>query len=469
MSTFFSRMPNNLTAIQLYTVVSAVIAAGGLVAAVAVQGLGRWEVLVILAAVAVVAEARSMPLTPKLELAVSFIPIVLAGVLFGPAAGGVVGFICMVGDRTGPLARYVTWASNRTIEGMLAGLGAELVMHAIGRSTLLDYLFATLAAGVLYVGWDFTAFLIVARLRGLMTAREAVEQLRAAEGLTIALYTPLTALYAYAYDGAGAIVLAFFAIPLLAAHLSYSLYSRQSQLITELTTTNTRLEEVNRVLRRVNLSFAAAMVRALDARDAYTAGHSAAVAVYSRDIAREMEMGEDDIDLVHLTGLVHDIGKIGVSAEVLQKTSALNDEEWAEMRRHSEIGATILVEVEDYAEVAKIVRSHHERFDGAGYPDGLARDEIPLLARVIAVADAYNAMTSDRPYRNAMPPEVAIQQLLNGRGSQFQAEMVDAFVRVLERESEPYRTGVLADFSLEAMQHSTLAPEPAPVLRDVAA
>ena len=91
------------------------------------------------------------------------------------------------------------------------------------------------------------------------------------------------------------------------------------------------------------------------------------------------------------------------------------------MRRHSEIGANILIEVEDYQEVARIVRSHHERFDGAGYPDGLARDEIPLLARVIAVADAYNAMTTIRPYRSAMAPEVAIQQLVNGRGSQFQA------------------------------------------------
>jgi putative nucleotidyltransferase with HDIG domain len=210
------------------------------------------------------------------------------------------------------------------------------------------------------------------------------------------------------------------------------------------------------------------MVRALDARDAYTAGHSATVAVYSRDIAREMGMDDREVDLVHLTGLVHDIGKIGVRAEVLEKTSALNDTEWAEMRRHSEIGANILIEVEDYQEVARIVRSHHERIDGAGYPDGLARDEIPFLARIIAVADAYNAMTTIRPYRNAMTPEVAIQQLINGRGSQFQADMVDAFVRVLEREPEAYRLGVKPDFSLESMQHPELTPR-APRLRHAAA
>jgi putative nucleotidyltransferase with HDIG domain len=284
----------------------------------------------------------------------------------------------------------------------------------------------------------------------------------------MALYTPLTALYAYAYQGSGAVVLAFIAIPLLAAHLSYSLYARQGQLIDQLTASNSSLEDANRRLRRVNLSFAAAMVRALDARDAYTAGHSATVAVYSRDIAREMGMDDREVNLVHLTGLVHDIGKIGVRAEVLEKTSALNDTEWAEMRRHSEIGANILIEVEDYQEVSRIVRSHHERFDGAGYPDGLARDEIPLLARVIAVADAYNAMTTIRPYRNAMAPEVAIEQLVNGRGSQFQAELVDAFVRVLEREPEAYRLGVKPDFSLESMQHPELTP-PAPRLRPAAA
>jgi len=256
-------------------------------------------------------------------------------------------------------------------------------------------------------------------------------------------------------------VLAFIAIPLLAARLSYSLYARQNQLIAELTESNTSLEDANRRLRRVNLSFAASMVRALDARDAYTAGHSAAVAVYSRDIARELSMADHEVELVHLTGLVHDIGKIGVRAEVLEKTSALNDDEWAEMRRHSEIGASILVEVEDYQDVAAIVRSHHERFDGAGYPDGLARDEIPLLARIIAVADAYNAMTTKRPYRDAMTPDVAIEQLLNGRGSQFQGDLVDAFVRVLEREHETYRLGVKTDFSLESMQHQELAPPPA--------
>ena len=457
----------NLTIIRAYAVSMTVLAACGIVAGLALHGAGRWQVLLILAAAAWLAEGRGMPLN-AIELSVSFIPIVLAAVIYGPAAGGLVGLAGMLGDRRGPIERFAVYASSRAVGGLLGGAAALAVEEAIGRTSLLDVLVATLAAGLAYVTVDLLSTMVIGHLRGIMSPREVWARTRAAETLTMALYTPLTALYAFSYGLAGAWVLAFIAIPLLAAHLSYSLYAKQSQLIDQLTATNIRLEEANQHLRRVNLGFAAAMVRALDSRDAWTAGHSAAVAVYSRDIARQMGMAEHDIEMVHLTGLVHDIGKIGVRAEVLQKTSALNDDEWAEMRRHSEIGANILIEVEGYDEVARIVRSHHERFDGAGYPDGLARDEIPLLARIIAVADAYNAMTSTRPYRNAMAPEVAIQQLLNGRGSQFQADLVDAFVAVLERESDSYRLGLLADFSLESMRHPELSP-PQPALRTAAA
>jgi len=458
---------SNLTIIRAYAVSMTVLAACGIVAGLALHGAGRWQVLLILAAAAWLAEGRGMPLN-AIELSVSFIPIVLAAVIYGPAAGGLVGLAGMLGDRRGPIERFAVYASSRAVGGLLGGAAALAVEEAIGRTSLLDVLVATLAAGLAYVTVDLLSTMVIGHLRGIMSPREVWARTRAAETLTMALYTPLTALYAFSYGLAGAWVLAFIAIPLLAAHLSYSLYAKQSQLIDQLTATNIRLEEANQHLRRVNLGFAAAMVRALDSRDAWTAGHSAAVAVYSRDIARQMGMAEHDIEMVHLTGLVHDIGKIGVRAEVLQKTSALNDDEWAEMRRHSEIGANILIEVEGYDEVARIVRSHHERFDGAGYPDGLARDEIPLLARVIAVADAYNAMTSTRPYRNAMAPEVAIQQLLNGRGSQFQVDLVDAFVAVLERESDSYRLGLLADFSLESMRHPELSP-PQPALRTAAA
>ena len=399
-----------------------------------------------------------MRISAALELTVSFIPMVLAAVLFGPGAGALVGLAAMLGDRHSPRLKWVVYAADRTLAGAAAGMVALAVERSLGSSTLLEVLAATVAAAFVMTCVDAVISAAVGMLRRTMTPAELWRAVRATIILTMTLYTPLTALYAYAYFQAGLIVLAFFAIPLLAAHLSHSLFARQAQLIEDLTAANTRLEAANARLHRINLSFAASMVRVLEARDQYTAGHSLAVAHYARDIAAEVGLPPSEIDLVYRIGLVHDIGKIGLRAEVLQKAAALNDEEWAEMRRHSEIGETILLEVEDYAEVAQIVRSHHERVDGAGYPDGLTRDRIPVLARVIAVADAYNAMTSDRPYRKAMAPQVAITQLVNGRGTQFEPGLVDAFVRVLERESESYRLGVHEDFSLDSLQHQQQLP-----------
>jgi HD-GYP domain-containing protein (c-di-GMP phosphodiesterase class II) len=154
--------------------------------------------------------------------------------------------------------------------------------------------------------------------------------------------------------------------------------------------------------------------------------------------------------LAHLCGLVHDVGKIGLPVGLLEKPGALTLEERRQMERHSEIGERILRNVEDYAEIAAIVRHHHERWDGEGYPDGLSREEIPVLSRIIAVADAYNAMTSDRPYRDAMPSRVARIRLAQAAESQFDTSVVAAFEAVLAGATESYRTGRREDFLLES-------------------
>src|SRR5262249_16692769 len=204
----------------------------------------------------------------------------------------------------------------------------------------------------------------------------------------------------------------------------------------------------NERLARANLSFATALVATLDARDRYTAGHSAAVAIYARDIAARMGLTSSDQDLAHLCGLVHDVGKIGLPAGLLEKPGALSLEERRLMEQHSVIGERILQNVADYEQVAYVVRHHHERVDGNGYPDSLQADEIPLLARIIAVADAYNAMTSDRPYRDAMPSRVARLRLAQAVESQFDTSVVAAFEAILTAASESYRTGMGEEFSL---------------------
>ncbi len=219
------------------------------------------------------------------------------------------------------------------------------------------------------------------------------------------------------------------------------MYQDQRRLAKDLASANVRLE-------RANLSFATALVATLDARDRYTAGHSAAVAIYARDIAERLGLSEEERLLAHQCGLVHDIGKIGLPPGLLEKPGALTLGERRQMEKHSEIGERILAKVEDYAEIAKIVRHHHERWDGQGYPDGIAGHDIPLISRIISVADAYNAMTSDRPYRDAMPSRVARMRLAQGVESQFDTTIVAAFEAILAGADEEYRTGRRADFSL---------------------
>jgi putative nucleotidyltransferase with HDIG domain len=431
----------------------------GLVAASwSVHGLGRWDVVLVLAVIAHVAEGHSMRVSPRVEVSVSFMPLALAAVLFGPAAAAVVGGAAML-HREGPLERFLIYLSGKTLAGCAAGWSAVLAERAVNSDSLVSLVVVAAVASVVGTAVEFVVTAVTLLLRHGTRPLELWRLLRGSIAVSVALYAPVTALIAFTYGRVGVEVLAFFVVPLIAAHLSFRMHARQAQLIEELGESNERLEAANEHLRRVNVSFAAAMVRALDSRDKYTAGHSAAVAVYCRDIAVELGLPEADVTRVHLAALVHDIGKIGISAELLEKSSALDDDEWAEMRRHPEIGARILAEVEDYSDIALVVRSHHERWDGVGYPDGLAGHAIPRLARIIAVADSYNAMTSDRAYRAAMSTERAIQQLVLGKGSQFEAPLVDAFLAVLERETEPYQRGLLADFSIEAVRHRVLSAD----------
>jgi putative nucleotidyltransferase with HDIG domain len=232
-----------------------------------------------------------------------------------------------------------------------------------------------------------------------------------------------------------------FAVPAIAAQRLLLLYRQQRDTAEALTSANARLA-------RANLSFATALVATLDARDRYTAGHSAAVSIYARDIAGRMGLPTEEQELVYVCGLVHDVGKIGLAPSLLEKPGALSLEERHQMEQHSVIGERILRNVDDYGEIARIVRHHHERVDGLGYPDQLVGDEIPLLARIIAVADAYNAMTSDRPYRDAMPSRVARLRLAQAVESQFDTAVVAAFEALLAAADEPYRMGRREDFLL---------------------
>jgi putative nucleotidyltransferase with HDIG domain len=281
---------------------------------------------------------------------------------------------------------------------------------------------------------DVTIAPVAPALRRSLPWRSTVASVAPALLASVPLQALMVTTLAYTYTTISPWSVALFALPAVAAQRLLLLYRQQRETAEALWSANERLA-------RANLSFATALVATLDARDRYTAGHSAAVAEYARDIAKRMGLSEQEQELAHLCGLVHDVGKIGLAAGLLEKPGALSLEERRQMEQHSVIGERILRNVDDYGEIAAIVRHHHERVDGNGYPDRLSGDDIPLLARIIAVADGYNAMTSDRPYRDAMPSRVARLRLAQAVEAQFDTSVVAAFEAILAGATEDYRLG----------------------------
>jgi HD-GYP domain-containing protein (c-di-GMP phosphodiesterase class II) len=172
------------------------------------------------------------------------------------------------------------------------------------------------------------------------------------------------------------------------------------------------------------------LTSAVDAKDAYTCGHSERVALLSRSLAAEARLNEHQVDRIYMAGLLHDVGKIGVPEAVLQKTGKLTDEEFAQIKKHPEIGARILKDIKQIEDIIPGVLHHHERYDGKGYPAGLAGENIPLMGRIICLADCFDAMTSSRTYRKALPLEVALTEIRRCSGTQFDPVLSDSFLKL---------------------------------------
>lgn len=207
-----------------------------------------------------------------------------------------------------------------------------------------------------------------------------------------------------------------------------------------------------RRIEELMLSGVHSLVEALEAKDAYTRGHSVRVANYAVGIARALGLDENTVDTIALGAELHDIGKIGVSEGVLLKPTGLTHDEYRHIMEHTVIGARILAPVlQDTPAALAIVRSHHERLDGTGLPDGLKGDAIPLEARVVSVADAFDAMTSARPYRPSLQATRAVAELQGHGGTQFDPAVIDAFSRAFpEIESLPIRTPPIRPLRLPA-------------------
>lgn len=416
-----------------------------------------WAALV-LASVAALAERQSIAVSHRLNQSASFLPLVFSAVAFGPLGAFLVAAVANVLDLRDSLLKWSVYTPIRGLTAAFAGLAAWTLVPT--PSNFVRCVLASLVASVadLAANWAFVG--LTAWVRRYGNVSEVLRAISSVSLLTIPLSVPILALFVYGYHLYSLWLVLLLFLPALAVQRLLHLY-QQEKVVTQ------DLAEANERLRRASLSFATALVATLDARDQYTAGHSAAVAIYARDIAKRMELSEETQELVHLCGLVHDIGKIGLPAGLLEKPGPLTLEERRQMEQHSEIGERILRNVDDYSEIADIVRSHHERIDGMGYPDGLPGDEIPLLARIIGVADAYDAMTSDRPYRDALPSRVARMRLAQAVETQFDTAVVAAFEAILAAADENYRSGQGSAFMRERAQLEQPGGE-LPVALDVA-
>jgi HD-GYP domain-containing protein (c-di-GMP phosphodiesterase class II) len=184
--------------------------------------------------------------------------------------------------------------------------------------------------------------------------------------------------------------------------------------------------------RKQVLAMAVTLVSLVDLRDSYTGGHSGRVASYARAIGLHLGLQDSQLDNVVMAALMHDIGKIGVPDHVLLKPGKLTDEEFAHIRKHPELGWMALKNIDDFKSISLIVLHHHERMDGRGYPGGLEGAAIPLGARIIAVADSYDALTTNRPYRPARTRQQAVDELLSCSESQFDPRVLSAFLDSLD-------------------------------------
>lgn len=231
--------------------------------------------------------------------------------------------------------------------------------------------------------------------------------------VNIFLVTILGIVVSFSYNSYNVGGILLFFIPLMFARYTFKLY----------------LDMRKNYFESINM-----LIRTIEANDPYTSGHSVRVSAYAENIARKLNLPQSKIDLVKSAGLLHDIGKIGIDKRILNKTGKLEREEFEVIKSHPQIGATIISDLSFLSNMSEIIRHHHERNDGSGYPDGLSHDKIPLETSILTIADSFDAMTTNRPYRNALDFEYALHEIKDNAGSQFNPDIVDVAIIAL-RES----------------------------------
>jgi putative nucleotidyltransferase with HDIG domain len=417
------------------TAIAGILVAGGLVG-FALSNLGDLvtPLAAILASGAVVAELVAARYSAHLTVSAAFLAGMLAVGFLGPAPAFAIPAVsyaaAWVAERYRWRALLINLAGSST-PTLVVAYAFEAIdppRHGAGFVSLL--MVATAATMALNAA-------TVPPLMAILDGASVAQSLRAVRGLlpAVAINCGLVAVIAEIYAEAGLVALAFVGLNMIA--LTYML----------------RLVVVARERTReyANLSWGvlSGLVKTLDERDSRAARHCAAVAAFSRDLAEQLGMSKREQELAHTAGLLHDIGKFALSDRVMERGGKLLDSDWRGIRNHPEIGARLLRDIGVYGPVADIVRAHHERVDGRGYPRSLRGDEIPPIARVVAVAEVYDTLTAPDTYRTPMTSFEALNELRRVAGKQLDAHYVEALAALLAGRGVDYRHADEADFDRE--------------------
>ncbi|MEA2284755.1 MAG: hypothetical protein QOJ21_798 [Solirubrobacteraceae bacterium] len=420
---------------ELATAIAAALVGGG-VLGLALSDLGDLAspLAAILVACTITAELIGARYTAQLRVSAAFAGTMLAVGLLGPAAAFVLATLTNVAAWA--LERY-RW---RALLINIAGTATPALVVAAGFSALDPGKGGLRFVALLMLATAVTMTLnaiIVPVLMALLDGRSIVEYLRSVRGIlpAIAINTALVAVIAEIYQEAGLAALVF----VLLNGIAFTYMTRLVVVARE------------RTREYANLSWGvlSSLIRTLDERDSRAARHCAAVAAFSRDLAVELGMTKREQELAHTAGLLHDIGKFALSDRVMERGGRLLDSDWRGVRRHPDIGAELLKDIGVYGPVAEIVRAHHERIDGRGYPRGLKGDAIPPIARVVAVAEVYDTLTAPDTYRTPMTSFEALNELRRVAGKQLDAAYVEAFGALLAGRGVDYRHADEADFDHE--------------------
>jgi len=378
-----------------------------------------WLILTFFIVLSTITEFMPVDLPVGGRVTIGF-PIDFVVILvYGPAWALLITFLGeIIADA---ITRKTVWykiifnASQYALSAGIAGMVYQGLGGVVGAVNLTNYIVPAAICAIIYFLINSNLFMIVISLAEKIPILSVWKKRIKGTVATYIALAPIGFVMAMVYVNTGIWGIILFFFPLILARRSFELYTK---------------------MRKMYLETIRALAAAIDAKDPYTKGHSERVAETSVALAQELNLTDKDIENIEYTALLHDIGKIGIADNILGKNSSLTDKEFDKIKEHPVIGAEIIEPVDFLKNSYEAIYHHHEKYNGKGYPDGLKEKDIPLLSRIIAVADAYDAMGSDRPYRKKLNKVKILKELKDQSGKQFDPEVVKALISVLDRERE---------------------------------